>query len=179
VDTGPQAGHPRVTCRRHARYLARYLRGGPIKNRRLLAFTGTAVCFRYRHYRGQQRPKWRTMTLPVDEFLDRLFQHIPVKGLHMVRAYALYNRSERAALERCRAQLDPHGLQALPTALPPVAEPAPCPRLWRAVDGDRLAHARSARVAISRTHGAGPAPPPPVQLTFGADAAAVLYGHLQ
>jgi hypothetical protein len=109
-------------------YLARYLRGGPIKNRRLLAFTGTDVCFRYRHYRGQQRPKWRTMTLPVDAFLDRLFQHIPVTGLHMVRAYGLYNRSEHAALERCRAQLDPHGLQALPTALPPVAEPDPCPR---------------------------------------------------
>jgi hypothetical protein len=27
------------------------------------------------------------MTLPVDEFLDRLFEHVPVKGLHMVRAY--------------------------------------------------------------------------------------------
>jgi hypothetical protein len=34
-------------------------------------------------------PKWRSMTLPVTEFLDRLVEHVPVKGLHMVRAYGL------------------------------------------------------------------------------------------
>ena len=109
-------------------YLARYLCGGPIKNHRLLAFTGTHVCFRYRRYRDRQRPKWQTMTLPVDEFLDRVFEHVPVKGLHMVRAYGLYNRSEHAALERCRAQLDPHGLQPLPHTPPPPAAPERCPR---------------------------------------------------
>jgi hypothetical protein len=109
-------------------YLARYLRGGPIKNHRIVSFTGTEVCFRYRHYRGHQRPELRTMTLPVEEFLDRLFEHVPVKGLHMVRAYGLYNRSEYAALERCRAQLDPHGLQVLRQAPAPPAEPECCPR---------------------------------------------------
>ena len=71
-------------------YLARYLRGGPIKNHRLVAFNGSDVCFRYRHYRDHQRPKVRTITLPVEHFLDRLFEHVPVKGLHMVRAYRLY-----------------------------------------------------------------------------------------
>jgi hypothetical protein len=109
-------------------YLARYLRGGPIKNHRLLAFTGTDVCFRYRQYRGHQRPKWQSMTLPVDDFLDRLFQHVPVTGLHMVRAYGLYNRAEHAALERCRAQLDPHGLQLPPQPPAPPAEAERCPR---------------------------------------------------
>ena len=109
-------------------YLARYLRGGPIKNHRLVEFTGTDVGFRYRQYRPHQRPKWRTTTLPVDQFLDRLLQHVPVTGLHMVRAYGLYNRSERAALERCRAQLDPHGLQPLPQAPDPAADPERCPR---------------------------------------------------
>jgi hypothetical protein len=104
-------------------YLARYLRGGPIKNHRLLAFTTTHVGFRYRQYRGHQRPKLRAMTLPVDEFLDRVFEHVPVTGLHIVRAYGLYNRSERAALECCRAQLDPHGLQRLPHTPPPPAAP--------------------------------------------------------
>jgi hypothetical protein len=108
-------------------YLARYLHGGPIKNHRLVAFTGTDVSFRYRQYRGHQRPQWESMTLPVDAFLDRLFQHVPVKGLHMVRAYGVYNRSEHAALERCRAQLQPHGLQPLPEVPAPI-EPERCPR---------------------------------------------------
>jgi hypothetical protein len=109
-------------------YLARYLRGGPIKNHRLIAFTGSEVCFHYRQYRGRQPPKLRSMTLPVDEFLDRLFEHVPVKGLHMVRAYGLYNRAEHAALERCRAQLEPHGLQPLPQLPPLPAEAERCPR---------------------------------------------------
>jgi Putative transposase/Transposase zinc-binding domain len=113
-------------------YLARYLRGGPIKNHRLLGFTGTDVCFRYRQYRGPQPPRWRTMVLPVEEFLDRLFEHVPVKGLHMVRAYGLYNRSEHVALERCRAQLDPHGFQPLPQA-PAAIEPDRCPRCGAAL----------------------------------------------
>lgn len=104
-------------------YLARYLRGGPLKNHRLLAFTGTAVCFRYRHRRGRQRPKWRPITLPVEQFLERLFQHVPVPGLQMVRASGLYGRHQRATLQRCRLQLQP-GWQD-----PPPAPPAParCP----------------------------------------------------
>jgi hypothetical protein len=74
----------------------------------------TEVCFRYRHRRGQQPPKWRTMTLPVEEFLDRLFEHVPVTGLHMVRAYGLYGAHEREALERCRCQLQPRWTQPPP-----------------------------------------------------------------
>ena len=105
-------------------YLARYLCGGPIKNHRLVAFTGTDVCFRYRDRRGRHCPKWRPMTLPVQEFLDRLFQHVPVPGLQMVRAYGLYGRHQRAALQRCRLQLQP-GWQQPPPA-PAAAER--CPR---------------------------------------------------
>jgi len=107
-------------------YLARYLRGGPIKNYRLVAFTGTDVHFRYRHYRGHPRPQWRTMRLPVEEFLDRLLQHVPVPGLQMVRAYGLYGRHQRAALQHCRLQLQPGWQQPPPT-------PEPCPRCGAAL----------------------------------------------
>jgi hypothetical protein len=86
---------------------------------------GDEVCFRYRHRRGQQPPKWRTTRLPVDEFLDRLLEHVPVTGLHMVRAYGLYASAERAALKRCRCQLQPRWTQPA-AALP--AEPERCPR---------------------------------------------------
>ena len=111
-------------------YLARYLRGGPIKNHRLVEFTGTAVHFRYRDYRGHHRPKWRTMGLPVDEFLDRLFQHVPTPGLQMVRGYGLYSRHEQAALQRCRVQLQP-GWQEPPPQPPPP--PERCPRCGAAL----------------------------------------------
>jgi len=106
-------------------YLARYLRGGPVKNHRLLGFTGSEVSLRYRHRRTQQRPKWRTMTLSVDDFLDRLCEHVPVTGLHMVRAYGLYSGREHATLDRCRFRLQPRCAQ--PPVAPP-AEPERCPR---------------------------------------------------
>jgi hypothetical protein len=111
-------------------YLARYVRGGPIKNSRLLAFTGTDVTFRYRQYRGHQRAKWRTMSLPVDEFIARLLQHVPVPGLQMVRAYGLYGRHEQAALQRCRLQLQPGWQQPRPQ---PLAQPERCPRCGAAL----------------------------------------------
>jgi hypothetical protein len=110
-------------------YLARYLRGGPIKNHRLVHFTGTAVGFRYRDRRGRPHPKSRTMTLPVEEFLDRLFQHVPVPGLQMVRAYGLYGRHQGAALQHCRLQLQP-GWQQPP---PAPATPERCPRCGAAL----------------------------------------------
>lgn len=107
-------------------YLARYLRGGPIKNHRLVSLCAGRVCFRYRDYRRAGRPKWRTTTLPVDEFLARLFEHVPPPGLHMVRGYGLYAGRERVQREACRGQLDPRR-QWLPPQLP-AAEPELCPR---------------------------------------------------
>jgi len=109
-------------------YLARYLRGGPVKNHRLVAFTDAGVCFRYRDHRGPKPPKWRPLTLPVDEFLDRLFEHVPVKGLHMVRAYGLYNGRERPVLERCRFQLQPRWTAPRPQPPPPSVPAERCPR---------------------------------------------------
>ncbi len=111
-------------------YLARYLRGGPLKNHRLVDFTGADVSFRYRDRRGRTRPKWRTMTLPVEEFLDRLLQHVPIAGLQMVRAYGLYGRHQRAALQHCRLQLQPGWQQPPP---PAPAAPERCPRCGAAL----------------------------------------------
>ena len=114
-------------------YLARYLRGGPIKNHRLLAFTPAGVCFRYREHRGHPWALWRTMTLPVDKCFDRLFEHVPVTGLHMVRAAGLYAGREHADREHCRAQIHPPSPQpACPPAAPtPAAER--CPRCGAAL----------------------------------------------
>jgi len=86
-------GHPRKT-RWHVRimeryahgvgvvtYLARYLRGGPIKNARLVAWDGARVTFtcRARHEEADgARPRLQQMTLPVADFLQRWLLHVPV-----------------------------------------------------------------------------------------------------
>jgi hypothetical protein len=49
-------------------YLARYLRGGPIKNARLVAFDGTRVTFQYRASASWTVSSSR-LTLPVADFL--------------------------------------------------------------------------------------------------------------
>jgi len=93
-----------------ATYLARYLKGGPIKNRRLVAFDGETVTFRYGDFREADaggRPKTKVMRLSVVEFLGRLLQHVPPPGMKMVRSYGLYAPKSRDELERCREQIEP------------------------------------------------------------------------
>jgi hypothetical protein len=67
-----------------ATYLARYLKGGPIKNHRLVSFDGETVRFRYGDFReadASGEPKWKVLELSVEEFLRRLILHIPLPGL--------------------------------------------------------------------------------------------------
>ena len=84
-------------------YLARYLRGGPIKNARLVAFDGDRVTLlhRARHERRATSPR---MTLSVADFLQRWLLHVPVPHTRVVRLYGLYHHTSAAALTRCRAQ---------------------------------------------------------------------------
>jgi hypothetical protein len=97
---------------RHGRgvvkYLARYVRGGPIKDQRFVAFEGEQVTFRCGRQRdpearGQPRPP--TVTLAVEEFLRRWSEHVPLPGVHTVRAWGLYARTQRRKLAQCREQL--------------------------------------------------------------------------
>ena len=53
------------------KYLARYVRGGPIKDHRFVAFDGQQVTFRYGTHRnldGAGKPQQAELTLRVDEF---------------------------------------------------------------------------------------------------------------
>jgi hypothetical protein len=93
-----------------ATYLARYMRGGPIKNHRLVACDSRRVTFRYGNHReadAEGRAKESVMTLPIGEFLDRLLLHVPLPGTQVVRGYGLYSRTDKEALGRCREQLGP------------------------------------------------------------------------
>ncbi len=83
-------------------YLARYLKGGPISNQRVLCADEAGVRFRYRDHRDG---KAKEMTLGVEEFIQRVLWHVPEKGMQVVRHYGLYGRGGRKLREQCRSQL--------------------------------------------------------------------------
>lgn len=82
-------------------YLSRYIRGGAISNKRIESFNGREVRFRYRA--GDNKTEY--MTLPVDEFIERYFQHVPEPYTKVVRYYGLYAPTAKEELAECRRQL--------------------------------------------------------------------------
>jgi hypothetical protein len=120
-------GHPRKTqgnVRIMERYrhgagvvtsLARSLRGGPIKNARLVACDGARVTLLQRtRQEGTAAPQ--RITLPVADFLQRWLLHVPMPQTRVVRSYGLYHPSHAAALAVCRAALGQPPLE-VPAAL--------------------------------------------------------------
>jgi hypothetical protein len=109
-------------------YLARYLRGGPLKNARLVAWDGDHVTFTYRTRQEEAdgaRPGLPQMTLPVADFLQRWLLHVPVPQTRVVRCYGLYHQTHPEALARCRVHL----------GQPPVAMPEPL--VWQTLCAQR------------------------------------------
>lgn len=88
---------------RHGRgvavYLARYMRGGPIRNDRLIEAGSERVRFRYLDYQDE---KTKSMELATDHFLSRILWHIPPEGLHTIRHYGLYSSGGRRSREKLR-----------------------------------------------------------------------------
>lgn len=85
-------------------YLARYLRGGPMGNHRLVACENGRVKFTYRN-NGEGGKKRGVMELPLSQFIQRYLLHVPVPRSQAVRYYGLYAPSKRAELGQCRAVL--------------------------------------------------------------------------
>ena len=100
-----------------AAYLARYLKGGPLKNTQIIEASEWRVAFRYRPHRDEDDAgaDGVLMTLTPEAFFARYLTHIPVPRLQAVRSYGLYGQRQRAALDQARASLG----QA------PVEEPKP------------------------------------------------------
>jgi hypothetical protein len=72
-------------------YLARYLRGGPLANRRLLACDGQQVVVRYEERAkgpGGQAQQ-RTRRLPIAQFIGRWLRHVPATRAVRVRGWGL------------------------------------------------------------------------------------------
>ena len=89
-------------------YVARYLRGGPLKNARLVAYDGAHVTFTYRARQEEADAgpaSSQRMTLRVADFLQRWLLHVPVPQTRVVRCYGLYHHTHAEALAVCRTAL--------------------------------------------------------------------------
>lgn len=113
------------------KYLARYVTGAAISDRRLLADEDGMVTFRAKDYR--QGRKRKTVKLSGVGFVRRWMLHVLPPGFVRVRYYGLLANHDRTArLARCRELLAAGGTVASPPSSAPV-EPAteralPCPR---------------------------------------------------
>ena len=78
------------------RYLARYTHRVAISNRRLIAADETGVTFKYKDYRIEGPPRYKTMTLAAHEFIRRFLIHVLPTGFHRIRHYGLFANGSRA-----------------------------------------------------------------------------------
>jgi hypothetical protein len=89
-------------------YLARYVRGGPIGNSRIVDYSGDKVTFTYVDNRDKKAdtPPTKHLTLHVDEFISRVLMHVPPDGLKTFRGYGLYaNTANKGPLPKARQLL--------------------------------------------------------------------------
>ena len=121
-----------------ASYLSRYLRGGPIKDHRIVSLSDTSVTFRYRDSCDGID---KDMALSREQFLSRVLWHVPVKGQHNVRYYGLYRPPAHAKRQLARESL---GADAESKPVKPDPAVPQCPRC-----GSPLFHRASTRRKFS------------------------------
>jgi hypothetical protein len=105
-------------------YLGRYVHKTAISDQAVVATDDRTVTFGYRDSRDQRR---KTMNLPADEFLRRFLQHVPLKGLHRIRALGLLHPAHRDTLRRLQLLLAPRQRPEPHTAKRPPRPRLPCP----------------------------------------------------
>ena len=82
-----------------ATYLSRYMRGGPIKDHRIVSANDKTVNFRYRDHRDSFV---KTLSITPEHFMSRVLWHVPIKGQHSIRYYGLYTASAVEKRQRVR-----------------------------------------------------------------------------
>jgi hypothetical protein len=102
---GPPHGESRPTD--VLKYLARYMSGGPISDRRLISDEDGIVTFWARSKDKGKGKRSEKFPLKGPEFVRRWTMHILPKGYTRSRAYGGYHGSKRTAyLNRCRELLE-------------------------------------------------------------------------
>ena len=97
--------HGRSRPEHVVKYLARYLTGGPISDRRIIGDEEGRVTFWARSKDKSKGNPSRPFTLPGKEFVRRWAMHILPKGYTRSRQFGGYHGSKRAAYLACCREL--------------------------------------------------------------------------
>jgi len=84
------------------KYLARYMRGGPIANSQLIDYDGSSVTFTYKDTRTQEQA---TLNFGVFDIIRRLLWHVPPFRMRTFRQYGLFHPHCKDQLNRARKLL--------------------------------------------------------------------------
>lgn len=75
-------------------YVGRYTKKSCISERRIRSIEGDRISLSYKDYKNSDRngkPKEGLINLSVKDFLDRLLDHLPLKGFKVVRYYGMFS----------------------------------------------------------------------------------------
>jgi hypothetical protein len=110
-------------------YLSRYTHRVAISNHRLVSLNNDAVTFKWKDYRAKGAERYKTMTLPVFEFIRRFLMHVLPTGFHRIRHYGLFANGNRASnIAKARELLAvPQPEQQPSDSTDTEASPNPCP----------------------------------------------------
>jgi len=97
-------GESQMSSSRYAaRYIGRYIARPALAEHKITSYDGQWVTFWFESHEEKRRVYRR---LEAREFIERLIDHIPLKGFKMVRHYGLYARRSKGIagkiLSRCR-----------------------------------------------------------------------------
>jgi len=82
-----------------AKYLARYVKGGPLRNSQIVHVSNDRLTFSYKSHKSKRVEK---LNLSIDEFVLRFAQHIALPGKQSVRYSGIYSSSAREKLNKAR-----------------------------------------------------------------------------
>jgi hypothetical protein len=100
------------------KYVGRYIRRGPISEKRIIGYDGNKVTIAYAHPKKHENPSF---SLDVETFLRRILSHVPQSGTHLVRSYGLFHPNCIEKLNKARKQLGQAPYEPL-TELPHAQE---------------------------------------------------------
>jgi hypothetical protein len=83
------------------KYIAKYVRGGPLKNKQIQITKKGEVNFTYSSH---QKTKTERLNISINDFIARWLNHIPVPKKQLVRSYGLYSPRSIEALNSAREQ---------------------------------------------------------------------------
>lgn len=124
------------------KYIGRYIKRGPISERRIVSYNGTRLVIAYAHPEKHVRS---TFTLEACEFIRRLLQHVPAKGSHCARVYGLYHSAKREMLNRARVHFGQAPYK--PEAEPPDVHEL-MHRMFPDFEGDLCPHCHARLVTV-------------------------------